>query len=242
MHYHWNWDILLQQPYFGWLVEGLLVTVALSLVAWTIALPLGTLIGMMRGAASPVARGVGGTYVQVFRNIPIVVQLFLWFFVLPEILPRAAGYFLKREMPQPEFVTAAVCVGFYTASRIAVIVQAGITSVGPGKANAARASGMTLAQTYRHVMLPLAFRMVLPPLVSEFLTVFKNSSIALTIGVFELTMQAHQIESYTFQGFEAFAAATVLYGAISAGCLATAQVLERRVQMGGIIGTAGDQR
>jgi glutamate/aspartate transport system permease protein len=236
MHYHWNWDVLLQQPYFGWLVEGLLVTMALSLVAWTIALPFGTLIGMMRGAASPVARGIGGTYVQVFRNIPIVVQLFLWFFVLPEILPRSAGYFLKREMPEPEFVTAAVCLGFYTASRIAVIMQAGIASVGPGKANAARASGMTLSQTYRHVVLPLAFRLMLPPLVSEFLTVFKNSSIALTIGVFELTMQAHQVESYTFQGFEAFAAATVLYGAISAGCLAAAQVLEKRVQIGGMIG------
>lgn len=240
--YHWNWSILIEHPYLGWLMDGFAVTVALSLAAWVIAFSLGTLIAIMRTTSSRALRTVAAGYVQVFRNIPIVVQMFLWFFVLPEVVPHHVGYFLKRQMPYPEFVTGAVCLGFYTAARVAETMRAGIESIGPGKQNAALASGMTTIQTYRYVLLPLAYRLMLPPLISEFLTVFKNSSVALTIGVFELTMQAHQIESDTFQGFEAFTAATLLYALISTVCLSLANMVAARGRIGGMIGQAGDAR
>jgi glutamate/aspartate transport system permease protein len=235
MHYHWNWDVLLRTPYLGWLVSGLGVTVSLSLIGWTIAMVLGTLIGAMRTTRSLVLRGIGAAYVQVFRNIPLLLQMFLWFFVLPEVLPDAAGHYLKRDMPYPEFTMAAVCLGFYTAARVAEIVRAGILSAGPGQRTAALASGMTTLQAYRYVLLPLAFRLTAPPLTSEFLTIFKNSSVALAIGVFELTNQANQVENYTFQGFEAYTAATLLYAALSWACLRASRVLTRHAAVSGMM-------
>jgi len=134
--------------------------------------------------------------------------MFLWFFVLPELLPEEAGRWLKRDLPYPEFFSAIMCLGLYTAARIAEQVRSGIASVPPGLGAAARASGLSLAQTYRYVLLPLGFRIIVPPLTSELLGIFKNTSIALTIGVMEITASSREVESYTFQGYEAFAAAT----------------------------------
>lgn len=235
MHYHWHWGILFQAPYFGWLLSGLIVTIALSLTGWAIALLLGTLVGASRTTNSPVLRALGAAYVQVFRNIPLLLQMFLWFFVLPEVLPNVAGQFLKRGLPYPEFTMGAVCLGCYTAARVAEIVRSGILSAGPGQRTAALSAGMTTLQAYRYVLLPLAFRLTLPPLTSEFLTVFKNSSVALAIGVFELTNQANQVENYTFQGFEAYTAATVLYAALSWACLRASRPLSRQAAVHGMI-------
>lgn len=237
MNYHWNWSVLIEQPYYMWLLEGFMTTVTLAIVGWAIALPLGTAIGVCRVAPSRFLRIFGTCYVNLFRNIPLLVQIFLWFFVLPEVLPAAIGTFLKRDLPYPEFTTAAVGLGFYTASRVAETVRAGLMSAGRGQMNAALASGMTPFQAYRHVLLPVAFRLIVPPLTNEFLSIFKNSSVALTIGILELTMQAHQIESYTFQGFEAFTAATVIYALISWICLGLAGILAARSQVAGTIGS-----
>ncbi len=110
-------------------------------------------------------------------------------------------------------------MGLYTASRVAEQVRSGINSIPSGLSAAARASGLSLAQTYRHVLLPLGFRIIVPPLTSEFLGIFKNTSIALTIGVMEITATSRQIESYTFQGYEAFTAATVMYLTIAMALL-----------------------
>jgi glutamate/aspartate transport system permease protein len=236
VHYHWHWSVLFEQPYSMWLVDGFLVTVALALLGWMIALPVGTFIGVLRTVPNPIVRSFAQAYVQIFRNIPLLAQMFLWFFVLPELLPSNIGHFLKRDLPLPEFLTATVCLGLYTASRVAETVRAGIESAGAGPKSAALATGMSYGQAYRHVLLPIAFRLIVPPLTSEFLGVFKNSSVALTIGVFELTMQAHQIESYTFQGFEAFTAATVLYVVISWLCLRATGMLAKKSPLVGTIG------
>ena len=141
--------------------------------------------------------------------------MFLWFFVLPELVPADLGHWLKRDLPYPEFYSAMVCLGLYTASRVAEQVRSGINSVPPLLGAAARASGMSLAQTYRYILLPLGYRIIVPPLTSEFLGIFKNTSLALTIGVMEITASSRQIESYTFQGYEAFTAATAFYLSIA---------------------------
>jgi glutamate/aspartate transport system permease protein len=238
--YHWDWAVLIRQPYLMWLGQGLLTTVCLAIGGWIIALPVGTLIGVLRVVPSRALRLVAGLYVNVFRNIPLLAQLFLWFFVLPELVPDAMGHFLKRDLPYPEFAMATIGLGFYTSARIAETVKSGLASIGPGNLNAALATGMTHGQAYRHVLLPLAFRLIVPPLTSEFLGIFKASSVALTIGVLELTMQAHQIESYTFNGFEAFTAATVIYALISWLCLIVANTVARRSSVVGMIGREGD--
>ncbi len=236
MNYNWNWGILFQEPYFGWLLSGFNWTVSVALCAWVIAFTLGSVIGVMRTVPSRIARSFATAYVELFRNIPLLVQMFLWYFALPEALPEEAGRFLKRDLPQPEFVTAVVALGFYTASRVAEQVRAGIESVHGGLGNAAKASGLSITQTYRHVLLPISFRLVIPSMTSEFLTIFKNSSLALTIGLLELTAQARQITEYTFQGFEAFAAATVLYVAIALIVTVLMIFVEQRARIPGYIG------
>ncbi len=179
--------------------------------------------------------GFAFVYVTIFRNVPLLVQLFLWYFVFPELLPEEAGMWVKRGMPLPEFWTAVLCLGLYTASRVAEQIRAGINSIGRGQQYAAMAIGLTPTQVYRYVLLPVAFRIIIPPLTSDFLGVFKNSSLALTIGVLELTAMTRQIEEYSYAGFEAFTAATVLYIAVTAIVMWAMRIVEIRIRIPGMI-------
>lgn len=239
MDYNWNWSIIFQEPYFGWLLSGLTWTILVASAAWVIAFVVGSLVGILRTVENGVVRTLATAYVEVFRGVPLLVQLFLWYFVMPELLPRDAGMWVKREMPNPEYWTAVVALGFYTASRVAEQVRSGIQALSKDLVNAGLAVGLTPWQVYRYIRLPIAYRMIIPPLTSEFLTIFKNSSLALTIGVLELTAQSRQIENYTFQGFEAFTAATVLYLVITLVVVALMQVVESKTRVPGYLGARG---
>lgn len=233
--YQWDWGVLFRDPYLGWLVSGLGWTLAIGLLAWVIAFVVGSAIGICRTLPNRGLRLIGTIYVELFRNVPLLLQMFLWFFVLPELLPREMGRWMKRDMPYPEFTSAVLCLGFYTASRVAEQVRSGIQSVAGGLSSAALATGLTLRQTYTKILLPIAYRLIVPTLTSEFIGVIKNSSIALTIGMLELTSQSRQIESFTFHGFEAFTAATVIYMAVSLVALGAARVFERRSAIRGMM-------
>lgn len=235
MNYNWDWGVLFREPYGGWLLSGIGWTIAVALTAWVLAFSLGSVIGIMRTTDSRIMRGIATCYVEVFRNIPLLVQMFLWYFVFPELLPHDAGMWVKRDMPLPAFTTGAVCLGLYTASRVAEQVRAGILAIGQGQRHAGLAMGLTPAQVYRYVLLPVSYRIIVPPLTSEFLTIFKNSSVALTIGVLETTAQARQIEEYTFQGFEAFTAATLIYILVTSCVMLLMRVVESRVRIPGMI-------
>lgn len=236
MNYNWNWGILFQEPYFGWLLSGVKWTVLVALSAWIIALSVGVVVGVGRTLPNRPIALLCTAYVEIFRNVPLLVQMFLWYFVLPEVVPADIGRWMKREMPNPEFVTSMVALGLYTSSRVAEQIRSGINAVGTGLGQAARASGLSVAQTYRYVLLPISFRLVIPPMTSEFLTIFKNSSLALTIGLLELTAQSNQITEYTFQGFEALTAATVIYIAIALTVTVLMYLLERRARIPGFVG------
>jgi glutamate/aspartate transport system permease protein len=210
-------------------------TLAVAAAAWVIAFSIGSIVGIMRTLDNKILNAIGTCYVELFRNIPLLVQMFLWYFVFPEILPEEAGRWVKRGMPLPEYWTAVVCLGLYTASRVGEQVRAGINSITAGQVSAAKAIGLKPHQVYRYVLLPVSYRIIIPPLTSEFLTIFKNSSLALTIGVLELTAQSRQIEEYTFQGFEAFTAATVLYIVITSIVLVIMGVVEKRVSVPGML-------
>jgi len=235
MNYNWDWGVLIREPYFEWLVTGFGWTISVSIAAWILAFSLGSVVGIARTTDSKILRGIGTAYVETFRNIPLLVQMFLWYFVFPELLPEDAGMWVKRELPMPEFTTAVVCLGLYTASRVAEQVRAGINAIGQGQRSAGLAMGLTPAQVYRFVLLPVSYRIIVPPLTSEFLTIFKNSSLALTIGVLETTAQARQIEEYTFQGFEAFTAATLLYIVVTSTVMLLMKSIEGRVRIPGMI-------
>lgn len=235
MNYNWNWQILVTEPYLSWIFSGLGWTLLVAISAWVIAFSLGSVIGIMRTVDQPILRTIGATYVEIFRNIPLLVQMFLWYFIFPELLPEEAGMWVKRGMPMPEFWTAVICLGTYTASRVAEQVRAGINAISQGQRQAAKAIGLSSVQVYRYVLLPISYRTIIPPMTSEFLGIFKNSSLALTIGVLELTAQTRQIEEYTFQGFEAFTAATVLYIAVTFMVMMLMMKVEKKVSIPGVI-------
>jgi len=235
MRYSWNWSVLTTPPYFGWILSGLMWTVLIALAGWVIAFSLGSVLGIARTVRSRAVRTVAAAYVELFRNIPLLVQMFLWYFVLPEVLPKAAGDWLKRGLPHAEFWTAVVCLGLYTAVRIGEQVRAGIQSIAAGQASAGLATGLTQVQVYRHVLLPNAYRIILPALTTEFLSIFKNSSLALTIGVLELTGRTRQISEYTMQPIEMFLTATILYGAVTLTVAAGMWLVEGRTRFPGML-------
>ena len=240
MRYNWNWNIFWEQSpegtatYLDLLLSGLWFTIVVSTFAWIIALAAGSAIGVMRTLPSKWAQRFGTAYVELFRNIPLLVQLFLWYFVLPEVVPQSWGTWLKQSSDAP-FYTAIIGLGLFTSARVAVQVTAGINSLPRGQRYAATALGLTTFQSYRHVLLPRAFRVILPPLTSEFLNLIKNSSVALTIGLLELTARARAMQEYSFQVFEAFTAATVLYLVINLVVVTVMRQIERRVAVPGMI-------
>lgn len=246
MNYNWNWGILLQaEPggsgsYLQYLLVGLGWTLATALAAWIIALAIGLAVGTLRTTPLKWVVRLGNAYVEVFRNVPLIVQMFLWFFVLPEVLPQAAGDWMKQ-MPPPwgSYVPAVLCLGIYTSVRVAEQVRAGIQSLPRGQGMAGTALGLTLPQTYRYVLLPMVMRIMLPPLTSEFMNIIKNSSVALTIGLLELTGRARAMQEFSFQVFEAFAAATVIYLLTNLVVVLGMRALERRVRVPGLISAQG---
>jgi glutamate/aspartate transport system permease protein len=246
MKYNWNWGILFApEPggtgtFLHYLVVGLGWSIVTALCAWIIALVIGTLVGTLRTTQSPWVVRLGNAYVEIFRNIPLIVQMFLWFFVFPELLPKSMGDAIKQ-MPPPwsAFIPAVLCLGIFTSVRVAEQVRAGINSLPRGQRMAGTAMGLTTAQTYIHITLPQAFRIILPPLTSEFMNVIKNSSVALTIGLMELTGRARAMQEFTFQVFEAFAAATVLYLLTNLVVVLGMRLLERKVRVPGLIATGG---
>jgi glutamate/aspartate transport system permease protein len=242
MNYNWNWGILLQTAsdasgtYLTYLLVGLGWTLATALAAWVIALSLGAVVGTLRTTPTPWTGRFCYAYVEIFRNVPLIVQMFLWFFVLPELLPVALGNAMKQMAPPwGSYVPAVLCLGLYTSVRVAEQVRAGIQSLPRGQNMAGTALGLTLPQTYRHVLLPQAFRIILPPLTSEFMNVIKNSAVALTIGLMELTGRARSMQEFTFQVFEAFAAATVIYLLTNLLVVLGMRMLERGVRVPGLI-------
>ena len=242
MKYNWNWGIFWQLSpdgrgtYLDTLVAGLGWTLATALAAWIIALVLGMIVGVIRTTPLPWLRRLGDAWVEVFRNIPLLVQMFLWFFVVPELLPVSVGTWLKQ-LPRSAFYTAVVCLGLYTSARVAEQVRAGIQSLNRGQGMAGVALGLTLPQTYRFVLLPMALRIVMPPLTSEFLNVIKNSAVALTIGLVELTASARSIQEFSFQVFEAFTAATLIYMVLNLLVVTGMRWLEKKLAVPGLIGS-----
>jgi glutamate/aspartate transport system permease protein len=246
VNYNWHWHILLEaEPggtgtYLHYLIVGLGWTLATALAAWVIALTIGAFIGTVRTTPLKWAVRLGNLYVEIFRNIPLIVQMFLWFFVVPEFLPKELGDWIKQ-MPPPwsSYLPAVMCLGIFTSVRVAEQVRAGINSLPRGQRMAGTAMGLTQFQAYRYVILPQAFRIILPPLTSEFMNIIKNSSVALTIGLLELTGRARAMQEFSFRVFEAFTAATVIYLLTNLLVVLLMRVIEKKVRVPGLIAAGG---
>ncbi len=247
MVYHWNWGIYWQPAadgsgsYAAYLLGGLGWTLATALCAWAIALLFGFVVGTARSVPHRWPARLAAAYVELFRNVPLLVQMFLWYFVLPELLPAALGHAVKQVAPPwASFIPAVLCLGLYTSARVAEQVRAGIESLPRGQMLAGAALGLGLAQSYRHVILPQTARIILPPLTSEFVNIVKNSSVALAISLMELTARTRAMQEFTFLTFEAYTAATVLYLVVNLAAVRALRALERRVRVPGLIAETGD--
>ncbi len=233
MHYSFDWSVVTSGQYADWLWQGLIVTLQLAALSCVLAFVLGIVVAVLR--LSPVAplRWLATAYLEFIRNTPLVIQIFFWYFGAYEVLPQAANDWLNQ-WPF-EFVAAVIALSIYTAAFIAEDIRSGIRAVPREQMEAARSQGFGYLGAMRHVILPQAVRITVPPLIGQFLNATKNSSLAMTIGVAELTYQARQIESYSFKGIEAFTAATLIYLALSLAIGAAVSAYDRRfLRPGGV--------
>jgi glutamate/aspartate transport system permease protein len=240
-----NWRVFLEpapagggDTYLDWILVGLRTTATLSLVSWFVALAVGSIMGVLRTVPNRLLYGIATVYVEVFRNIPLLVQLFIWFFVVPELVPERIGTWFKQDLSptQGQFVTAMLCLSFFTGARICEQVRAGIESLSRGQRMAGLALGFTLAQTYRYVLAPMAFRIIVPPLTSEMVNLVKNSAVASIIGLLELAAMSRQLLDYTAHAYESFTAVTILYVALNVLVLLFMRWVEARTRVPGFIG------
>ena len=216
------------QTYLNWIFSAWGWTLSVAALALVVALVVGSLMGILRTAPDKRLVFIGNAWTELFRNVPLLVQIFLWYHVLPSL-------FLSLRAVPP-FVLVVVALGFFTSARISEQVKAGIQSLPKGQRYAGLAMGLTLPQTYRHVLLPMAFRIVIPPLTSESMNIVKNSSVAFAVSIAELTMFAMQAGEETSRNIEVYLAVTALYFISAFSINRLAQFIENRTRVPGMIG------
>lgn len=216
--------------YLDWMLSAWGWTLSVAGLSLVVAMVVGSLMGIARTMPSRTLVGVGNAWTELFRNIPLLVQIFLWYHVIPSL------FLPLRELPS--FVLVVLALGFFTSARISEQVKAGIQSIPRGQRYAGLAVGLTLTQTYRYVLLPVAFRVVIPPLTSESMNIVKNSSVAFAVSISELTLFALQAQEETARGIEIYLAVTGAYFVSAFFVNRVALYIEQRVQIPGTLGAA----
>jgi His/Glu/Gln/Arg/opine family amino acid ABC transporter permease subunit len=237
VNYRFNWSVLWSGQSGHWLLQGLLTTLEISALAWLLAVFLGILSGALRTAPFRPLRALATFYVEFFRNVPLLVWMFFWYFGVPPLLPRGVQDWLFGH--GLEFWAAMVALGVYHGARFSEVIRSGIQSIPRTQFEASMAMGLTTFQAYRLVILPIAIRLIVPPATNESLNLLKNSSVALTISVAELTFQTRQIETYTAKAIEALTAGTLIYLVLCVSIATVMTRLERRFAIPGMIARVG---
>ena len=245
----WDWQVFCQDTitqevgascfgqggditYLDWMLSAWGWTVSVSLLSLIVALVVGSVIGTLRTLPdSPWIVRLGNAWVEFFRNIPLLVHIFLWYHVIPSIFPAMKSL--------PGFVLVVFALGFFTSARIAEQLRSGILALPRGQRYAGMAMGFTTFQYYRYVLLPMAFRIIIPPLTSETMNIFKNSSVAFAVSVAELTMFAMQAQEETSRGVEVYLAVTVLYVISAFAINRVMAFIEKRTRVQGMIAASG---
>jgi glutamate/aspartate transport system permease protein len=215
--------------YLDWIISAWGWTLSVALLALVVAMLSGSLVGILRTTPNRWYVGFGNAWTELFRNIPLLVQIFLWYHVLPAIFRPLQAF--------PSFVLVVFALGFFTSARISEQVKAGIQSLPRGQRYAGLAMGLTLPQTYRYVLLPMAFRIVIPPLTSESMNIIKNSSVAFAVSIAELTMFALQAGEETSRNIEMYLAVTAAYFVSAFAINRVMLFVEGRVRVPGMIGS-----
>jgi glutamate/aspartate transport system permease protein len=220
------------QTYLDWLLQAWGQTVQVSALSLVVALVIGALVGTIRTLPdSPVLARIGNWWVELFRNIPLLVQIFLWYHVMPVLVPVFAD--------TPKLVLVVLGLGLFTSARIAEQVRAGVQALPRGQRYAGMAMGFTTVQYYRYVLLPMAFRIIIPPLTSEAMNIFKNSSVAFAVSITELTFYAQQVGEETAHGIEVYMAVTALYIVSAFAINRIMAFIEKRARVPGFVAQTG---
>ena len=229
----WDWQVFLNddgsgRTYLQWMFDAWGWTLSVAGASWVIAMLFGALVGTLRTLPnSPWLVRFANAWVELFRNVPLLVQIFIWYFVVPKIFPA------MKELPS--FILVVFALGFFTSARIAEQVRAGVQALPRGQRYAGMAMGFTTLQTYRYVILPMAFRIIIPPLTSESMNLLKNSSVAFAVSIAELTMFAMQAQEETSRGIEIYLAVTALYAVSAFAVNRVMAFVEKRVQIPGFV-------
>ena len=234
MNFRWEWDVFLRdtgggETYFQWMISAWGWTLTVAACSWVIAILFGSVIGTLRTTPSRWFTRLSNAWVELFRNIPLLVQIFIWYHVIPSLY--------KPLQEVPSFILVVFALGFFTSARVAEQVRAGIQSLPGGQRYAGLAMGLTLPQTYRFVLLPMALRIVVPPLTSESMNIIKNSSVAFAVSISELTLFALQAQEETSRGIEVYLAVTGLYMLTAFAVNRVMAFIEQRVRVPGTVGS-----
>lgn len=221
-----------EQTYLDWILAAWGQTVMVALLSLLVALVIGSLIGTLRTLPdSPWLVRLGNAWVEFFRNIPLLVQIFLWYHVVPVLLP----FFAQT----PKVALVVFGLGFFTSARIAEQLRAGIQALPRGQRYAGMAMGFTTFQYYRYVLLPMAYRIIIPPLTSESMNIFKNSSVAFAVSIAELTFFAQQAGEETSRPIEVYLGVTVLYMISAFSINRIMSVIEKKTRVPGFVASTG---
>ncbi|MEO7887324.1 MAG: amino acid ABC transporter permease [Polaromonas sp.] len=229
----WDWQVFLNddgsgRTYLQWMFDAWGWTLSVAGASWVIAMLCGAFIGTLRTLPnSPWLVRFANAWVELFRNVPLLVQIFIWYFVIPKIFPAMKDL--------PSFILVVFALGFFTSARIAEQVRAGVQALPRGQRYAGMAMGFTTLQTYRYVILPMAFRIIIPPLTSESMNLLKNSSVAFAVSIAELTMFAMQAQEETSRGIEIYLAVTALYAVSAFAVNRVMAFVEKKVQIPGFV-------
>ena len=229
MGYVFDPAAVLTGQYLDWFIGGLATTIALTVAAWLLGMTIGIALTLVRMIPFRPLEWLVAGYVEYHRNVPLLVQILIWYFGVPQLLPRAIRMWVNSH--HSEFLLAMVALGLASAAYITEDLRSGIRSIPKTQYEAARSIGFNYLQAMNYVILPQALRIVIPPLINQTLLLFKNTSLAMAIGVGELTYRTREVDSYTFKTFEAFAVATILYLAISFAIMALGGFADRRLKL-----------
>ena len=219
-------SILQSGQYHDWLVQGLVLSLQLTAASFVIALPLGALVALMRTSTNAPLRAVGSVIVESIRNVPLLAHLLFWYFAFPELLPEGAREFLYAH--NPEAVCAVIALSLYSGVHMAEDIRSGIRAVPLSQLEAARSLGLGRFAAVRLVLLPQAFRASVPPLLSQTVNLWKDTSVATVIGAAEMMYQAARVETASFRSVEAFTFATLAYLTVSLLISFAAWLYQRR--------------
>jgi glutamate/aspartate transport system permease protein len=241
---HWDWQVFCNSTlsgevtacfgaagditYLQWMISAWGWTASVAALGFVIALFFGVMVGIARTLPMAPVALVATVWTELFRNIPLLVQVFLWYHVLPVFIPAFSSV--------SSFWLAAIALGLFTSARIAEQVRAGLQSLPPGQAMAAKALGLSPAMVYAKVLLPQALRIILPAFTSEAMNVVKNSSVAFAVSVTELTLFAMQAQEETGRGLEIYAGVTLLYAFTALSVNRIMAWVESRTRLPGMVG------